>query len=248
MAHHEYLRSEAEVATLEAELAALVSERAGIAARLNALRGREGDAPVGEPVLPPHDELPSLKTLLARVSERPEIQAALFMRAGAKAEEDLMVSDYYPMIMAGIGYQQRYNDEPDSVLGMIGFTVPIFWWDRQDNQLAAARAAVTRREREVAATRIATDADVRAAWHEAWGIQQTLRALDEAAIPKSRQTVESSEAEYASGSGDYLRLLEAITALLGLEMRRLDAVVERETARYELARILGVDLEAMDSQ
>ncbi len=243
MGHHDSLRSEAEIAAMQAENAALAIQRSGIAAMLNALRGHSRDEPIGEVVLPGRIRLPQLDSVLAAVPGRPEISAAKSMKSEAEAEKALAMSMYYPMIMAGGGYQQRFSDEPDSVLGMMSLTVPVFWWDRQNNELGMARAMVARAEREIEAIHIMTEADIRMAWSRAWGTDRNLATLEGTALPRMRETVASGEAEYTSGKGDYLRLLEAITALLDLEKRRLELSVQREISYYELSRLLGTELE-----
>ncbi len=243
MAHHDFLRSEAEIAAMRAELAAVDAEREGIAAMIDALRGRPRDEALGDPALPPRGRVPPLSAVLSLAGQRPELEAARSMRTEAQAREGLARSMYYPMVMVGGGYQQRFSRDPDSVLGMMSVSVPIFWWDRQNNELAMTRAMVSQSEREIEAVQIMTEADIRMAWSQAWGVDRSVAAFEESAIPKTRETVRSGEAEYESGRGDYLRLLEAVTALLDVEKRRLELIVQREMSRFELERLVGSPLE-----
>jgi cobalt-zinc-cadmium efflux system outer membrane protein len=241
MGHHDFLRAEAELATMRAEKAALESEREAVTAMINALRGRPLEEPVGEPVLPERSPLPEVAPLLERTDERPEVDEMRWMRAEMEARQGLARRMYLPMPMVAGFYQQRM-DEPDSVGGMVGFTVPLWWFDRQANEVRMAGAMVTRAQRELEAMQVMTRTDLRMAWSRARAAELSLQALEETALPRMRETVASSEAAYTSGTGDFLALLEAVMARQRLEAQRLQAVVRREKSRFELARLLGSSL------
>ncbi len=243
MAHHDILRAEAEVASMQAEQASLAEERLAVAAMLNALRGRPAQDDPGAPVLPEQPPVPDLDALTARVPSTPEIAEAEAMRAEAEAQRRLAEKMYLPMVMVGAFYEQRTSPEMDDTWGgELSLSVPLWWWDRQENEVAMAGAMVRRAERERVAMATMTDAEVRMAWSRARAAQRALAALEETALPRLRETVKADEAAYVSGTGDFLRWLEDLEALLGLEAQRLEAVVRREGARYELERLLAAPL------
>ncbi|MBN1207381.1 MAG: TolC family protein [Myxococcaceae bacterium] len=242
MGHHDFLRAEAELATMRAEKIALESEREAMVTLLNALRGRPLEEPMGEPVLPERAPLPEVTPLLERADERPEVEAMRWMRAEMEARQGLAKRMYLPMPMVAGFYQQRLGEMPDSVGGIVGLTVPLWWFDRQAHEVRMAEAMVTRAQRDLEAMQVMARADLRMAWSRARAADLALQALEETALPRMRETVASSEAAYSSGSGDFLSLLEAVMARQRLEAERFQAVVRRETARFELARLLGSSL------
>jgi cobalt-zinc-cadmium efflux system outer membrane protein len=239
MGHHDFLRSEAELAAMAAERAALDSEREAMVAMLNALRGRPLEEPIGEVMLPEHAALPAVEALLSRTAERPELEAMRWMRTEMEAREKLARRMYLPMPMVSAFYQQRLGEMPDSVGGMVGFTVPLWWFDRQANEVRMAEAMVQRAQRDLEAMQVMTQTDLRMAWSRARAADLALQALEETALPRMRETVKASEAAYVSGTGDFLALLDATMALQQREAERLQAVVRREVARFELERLLG---------
>jgi cobalt-zinc-cadmium efflux system outer membrane protein len=239
MGHHDFLRSEAELAAMAAERAALESEREAMVAMLNALRGRPLEEPIGKVVLPARVALPEVEALVARADERPELEAMRWMRAEMEAREKLARRMYLPMPMVSAFYQQRPGEMPDSVGGMVGFTVPLWWFDRQANEVRMAEAMVQRAQRELETMQVMTRTDLRMAWSRARAADLSLQAFEETALPRMRETVKASEAAYISGTGDYLALLEATMTLLQREAERLQAVLRRELARFELERLLG---------
>jgi outer membrane protein TolC len=239
MGHHDFLRSEAELAAMAAERAALESEREAMVAMLNALRGRPLGEPIRKVVLPAHAVLPDVEVLVSRADERPEVEAMRWMRAEMEAREKLARRMYLPMPMVSAFYQQRLGEMPDSVGGLVGFTVPLWWFDRQRPEARMAEAMVQRAQRELEAMQVMTRTDLRMAWSRARAADLSLQALDETALPRMREMVKASEAAYISGTGDFLALLEASMALQQREAERLQAVVRREMARFELERLLG---------
>ncbi|MBZ4420199.1 TolC family protein [Myxococcus sp. RHSTA-1-4] len=242
MGHHDFLRAQAELAAMEAEKASLDSEREAMAAMLNALRGRPLGEPVGEIVLPGRGPLPDVEALLARAEERPELEAMRWMRAEMETRRTLAQRMYLPMPMVSGFYEQRTGGMPDSVGGIVGLTVPLWWFDRQRNEVRMAEAMVQRAQRDLEAMEVMTRTDLRMAWSRARAADLTLQALEDTALPRMRETVAASESAYVSGSADFLSLLEATMARLRLEADRLQAVVRREVARYELERLLGASI------
>jgi outer membrane protein TolC len=239
MGHHDFLRSEAELAVMAAERTALESEREAMVAILNALRGRPLGEPIGNVILPPRAVLPAVEALVSRADERPELEAMRAMRAEMEAREKLARRMYLPMPMVSAFYQQRPGEEPDSVGGMVGFTVPLWWFDWQRPEVRMAEAMVQRAQRELEAMQVMTRTDLRMAWSRARAADLALQALEETALPRMRETVKASEAAYVSGTGDFLALLEATMALQQREAERLQAVARRELTRFELERLLG---------
>jgi outer membrane protein, heavy metal efflux system len=247
MGHHDFLRADAELATMRAEKAALESEREAMATMLNALRGRPLEEPVGEPALPERTPLPDVQPMLTRADERPEVEEMRWMRAEMEARQGLARKMYLPMPMVAGFYEQRMG-MPDAVGGMVGLTVPLWWFDRQANEVRMANAMVARAQKDLEFMQVMARTDLRMAWSRAQAADLALQALEETALPRMRETVASSEAAYMSGSGDFLSLLEAVMARQRLEAERLQAVVRRETARFELARLLGASLAPKEEQ
>jgi outer membrane protein, heavy metal efflux system len=242
MGHHDILRAEAELASMTAERTALESERQAMVAMLNFLRGHPLDEPVGEAVLPTREPLPEVEPLLARSEGSPELEAMRWMRTEMEARRALARRMYLPMPMVAGFYEQRPGEMPDSVGGMVGFTVPLWWFDRQQNEVRMADAMLLRAQRELESMEAMTRADLLMAWSRARAADLALQALEETALPRMRETVTSAEAAYVSGSGDFLSLLEATMARQRMEGERIQALIRRESAHFELARLLGAPL------
>ncbi len=246
MAHHDFLRAEAEVARMRAERDALEDERRAMTAMLNFLRGAAADAELGRPELPERQPTPDLAALIPAVEKSPEVSMAEAMREEMQGQRDLAEAMFYPMVMVGAQYQQVLG-EPDGYGAMLSFTVPLFFWDNQSNELAMADAMVRRAEVEREVMLKMNEADLRMAWSRSRARERALDALESTALPSLRQTLTSAQAEYVSGQGDFLRLLETVEALQGLEAQRIELVRVLGSTQFELSRLLGARAPASGS-
>lgn len=243
MGHHDVLRSQAEQARMEAELASLRSERLSMVSMLNALRNRPTETPIEPQIERTLPELPALDVLLTRADQRPETERAQAMAREAEAERARAGRMYLPMVMVAGGYEQRLRGMPDSLMGEVAFSVPLFFFDRQQNEVAMAEAMERRAQREVEASLVMGRAEVARAWSQARAADASLQALEETALPRLRETIDSAQAAYASGSGGFLELLDASMSLLDVEARRIEAAVRQQASRFEIERAIAGRLE-----
>jgi cobalt-zinc-cadmium efflux system outer membrane protein len=247
MGHHDILRAESELARMTAEKASLADERAASMAMLNVLRNHPRDEELGSPALPTREPLPDLASLLADAPGRPELEGMAHMRDQMASQVDLAKRMYLPMVMVQGFFQQRLGTEPNAVGGAVMFTVPIFWWDRQAHDVEMSEAMYRRTERDRETMQAMTDADLRSAWSHARAADRSLDALESTVLPRMKDTVDSALAAYASGTGDFLGLLESAMAQREVEMELIQVRMKRENARFELARLLGKPLTASRS-
>lgn len=242
MGHHDVLRAESEIAVMQAERASLADERASITAMLNTLRGRKVDEAIGAAELPADAPLPDLGVAAATALGTPEVAAARAMRDGAAAQRELARRMYWPMVMVEAEYEQNLDNMPDGIGVGISLTIPLWYWDRQDNEIAMARAMERAAEREEDAMSKMAGAELRMAWSSARAAERQVDALEDVAIPKLRETIASIEAAYVAGTGEFISLLDAVMELKELEGKRVQAIVRRGIARFELDRIAGQEV------
>jgi len=241
MAHHDVLRAESEIAAMEAEKASLIDERDAIVAMLNTLRGRDATAAIGAVELPALAPLPDVGAAAALAATAPEVQAARSMRAAADAQLGLAKKMYWPMVMVEGEYEQKLG-MPDGVGIGISISIPLWWRDRQDREVAMARTMVRAADREASAMQKMADADVRMAWSRARAATRKVGALD-VAIEKLEGVIASAQAAYVSGTGDLLPYLDALMELQTLKTRRISALSAEGVARFEVSRVVGAEVE-----
>jgi cobalt-zinc-cadmium efflux system outer membrane protein len=243
MGHHDALRAEAAIARMEAERSSLDDERAAMAAMLNTLRGRADDLSVPRVALPRRRAIPPFEPIAGKAGGTPEVSAARAMRSEAEAGREVAEKMYLPMVSLEAMYAQRLEGERDTWGGGVMFSIPLWWRDRQRSEVAMAEAMIARARREELAMRQMASAELRMAWSRLRAADRRVTALEERALPSMRESVASTRSGYVAGRIDFLVLLESLTALLELEMERLEAVVDRATAELELERVAGDRIE-----
>ena len=239
MGHHDALRAEAEIARMEAERSSLDDERVAMAAMLNTLRGHPEDPSVPTVALPGRAAIPAFDRIAGAASRTPEVDAARAMRREAEAGRDLARKMYLPMISLEGMYEHRLEGEQDTWGGAVMFSIPLWWRDRQRNEVAMSEAMIARARREEAAMREMASAELRMAWSRLRAADRRVTALEDRALPSIRESVASTRSGYAAGRTDFVVLLESLTALRDLEMERLEAVRDRATAEVEVQRVAG---------
>ena len=245
MGHHDVLRAEAEIERARARRITLDEEWVAMSAMLNALRGHPQDEAIGAVVLPKRVELPPLATLLGAVGLSPEVAGARAMGREARAGLGLARRMYLPMVVVEGEYEQRLDGMPDGFGVSLMISVPLWWRDRQRNEVSMANAMVRRADREVEAMETMAEAEVRMAWSQARAAERKLAALEDTVLPRLGEAVASAEAAYGAGRGEFIALLDAVMALLDVRMERIETIVDVEVTRFELARVLGRPLAAV---
>lgn len=243
MVHHDVLRTDAQIKRMQAQLSALGARRKSLEAMANYLRNQPPETSLGIPVLDELEPLPPLDGLLGQAVRNPEVTEAEGMLRESEARKRVAKSMAAPMLMGSLFYQNRTGEMPDSVGGMIGLSVPVFYRDKQRNEILMSEAMIHKADLEIAAMTSMAAASVQKAYFQAVADETELKALTSEALPLYRETVNSAEAEYVSGKGQFLILLEALNALLDQELQRISGEVTVRSARFRLSQILGSDVE-----
>ena len=192
--------------------------------------------------IPERGALPALAVVLEQIGQSPEVSSAEAMTREAIARRSIARRMYLPMVMVGTMVERAPGEMGTTVGGEIGFSVPFWAFDRQRNEVRAANAMLREAKTDVAAMRAMSAADVRMAWARANGADRALQAIEKTALPRLRDSVASSDAAYRAGGENFLSLIESVLALQEVEGRRLEAVVRREVAQFELSRLTGSPL------
>jgi len=191
----------------------LVAERAGVVARLNALRDLPGAEPLGPITALPPVEPPTGPWDQALAAGSPELAVRAHELAAAERGVELARLELKPNLLAGAGLGYRGDYDP-AVSLRFGLELPI---RRDANQRARLAAA----EHDVASRRAglhAAGADLRgtaarldAEWRRA--VAQVARYRG-AVLPQTSAAVDASRASYLAGRGDFSAVLEDFRAWL----------------------------------
>ena len=212
-----------------------------MAARLNALLGREAPMPVAAVELPepPAGDLPPLDTLVGwGLDRRPALVADSQRVAAADAAYAAARRELYPDFSFGFAYQQR-PQFPAMMSLMLGVNVPLFAGSRQ---LPLRREAAAMREMSRAdlATRraetVARIIETRARAEQDRNLATLYRG---SILPQARAAVQSALSSYRVGRVTFMTLVDNQTTVNRYETETLRLVADYHQAVGELEALIG---------
>jgi outer membrane protein TolC len=237
------LQAQVAVAQMTEDIIVMEQMRIALAARLNALLGREATAPVGGLELPPAGkELPSASDLVAlAVATRPALRAAEQRVEAADAGYRAARRQLYPDVSVTLGYGQRPDLEDLATL-MVGVSIPIFAGSRQlplRREMAAMRSLEQARALDLYNETFARLSELRAEAERA----RTLSDLYVTSVlPQARAAVESALSAYRVGGVDYMTLVGNQMTVNRYAIQAVRLIADHHRAVAEIEALVGGEL------
>ncbi|MGD2153367.1 MAG: TolC family protein [Gemmatimonadales bacterium] len=230
------LQAQVSIAQMTEDITVMEQDRVAMAARLNALLGREATAPVGALELPaPGGELPPVTRLMDLAAERrPALRAARERALAAEAGYRAARRALYPDIAVSLTYGGRPQFD-DFVSLTFGISIPVFAGSRQlplRREMQAMQKMEEARELDLHNETFAQLAELRAQAERA----RSLSTLYETSVlPQAQAAVESALSAYRVGRIDYTTLVvnEMTVNRYRIESVRLTAQYHRAVAQVE---------------
>lgn len=237
------LQAQVAVAQMTEDITVMEQDRVAMAARLNALLGREATVPIPGLELPrPGEELPEPDSLMdLAVQERPALAAARERVRAATAGYRGARRQLYPDFIVSLGYGQR-PEFVDFVSLMVGVSVPIFAGSRQlplRREMEALRAMEEAKERDLYNETFAEVTELRA---EAERARNLTSLYTSAVLPQARAAVESALSAYRVGRIDYLTLVSNEMTVNRYEIESVKLAADFHRAVANLEAFVGSDL------
>jgi outer membrane protein TolC len=237
------LQAQVAVARMSEEITVMEQNRVAMAARLNALLGREATVPVPALELPdPSGALLPTDSLFAIALEhRPALRAAHERVAAAEAAYRAARRELYPDLMLGVSYGQRPEFEDMASL-MLGVRVPLWAGARQLPMRRELQAMATMREAEALDLTNETFAGVAELRAEAERAQNLSRLYANEILPQAYASVESALSAYRVGRVDYLTLVDNEMTVNRYEIERNRLAADYQRAVAELEALVGSEV------
>jgi len=238
------LQAQVAVARMTEDITVMRQGRTAMAARLNALLGRDATAPVGAlefgTALP--DSLPPVDSLMQRAAaSRPALAAAAARVRAAGDGVRAVHRGSYPDLMFGAAYEQR-PQYGDMVNLMVGISLPLRGGSRQrplQREAEAMQAAEEARARDLWNETYARLAELRAAADRA---RQLTVLYDTSVLPQARAAVQSALSAYRVGRVPYMTLVENEMTVNRYAIESIRLVADYRGALAELEALVGGEL------
>ena len=236
------LQAQVAVARMTEDITVMQQDRTAMAARLNALLGRDATAPVGALELPPvGDTLPTVDSLLAlAVGRRPALGAAEQRARAAQAGYREARRELFPDLMLGVSYGQRPRFD-NMVSLMLGLSIPVWAGARQlplRREMQAMQSASEAEQRNLQNETFARLAELRAEAVRARNLSQLYAT---AILPQARASVEAALAAYRVGQVNFMSLVDNQMTVNRYAIESVRLVAAYHGAVAEIEALTGGD-------
>ncbi|MEX0745777.1 MAG: TolC family protein [Phycisphaeraceae bacterium] len=241
-------RTRFRVQTATARLAREQTERELAAARqrLAAMWG-DPEARFGELVgeLPEAEALPDLAELVAALEQNPRLAMYASAIALRQAETDLAKARGVPDITVGAGV--RHFNESDDVSFLVGASVPLPLFDRNQGEALASRFEAARALAQQEATRVRLHTQLVERHQELILAYEQTTALRDEVLPAAREAFEGVQAAFDQGEIGLLDLLDAQRTLTESQSQYADALSAYHQSLAAMEGLVGQPLADLDA-
>jgi cobalt-zinc-cadmium efflux system outer membrane protein len=251
------IKIQAEITRAESRLLGIAARRAEVVAQLNALRDRPQTTPVAVGGPPPRRSIELVPDELRRraLMERPEVAGAKTMVEASAARVERSKKAYNPNLMLGVSYgfvgnrddaAGRLNPPEDNgqdTLGvMAGVSLPV-WRSKLAagvEEGTARRLAAEEFVREVTAS---IDGDLGSLLQRIPLLDDQVNLYENVLVVQARESLQSAESAYATGTAGALDLLDAERVLFQVRIAAARAQTDLSIANAKLEGVIGGPLE-----
>ena len=184
----------------------------------------------------------SLDELFTAAKEyRPKLRAFQYAVEKGKSAYILAWNEFLPDL-SGRFEQMIGDDARGKWSGMLGVSVPIWFWEKQSfgvkemhSELDMARADYNTMENMALF-------EVKYAHAKVKSYKKLVETFETSFIPQAEQALKASLTGYGAGQVDFLNLLDSQRMLLEIKLDYYETIFELETAKADLEQAVGTDL------
>lgn len=238
-AQQDAIRAQVEQTTLQRERIERIAAKHEAIAQLNALLGREANAPLAPPA-----EIPALHVLSSELSAaledvdmHPAVQAQREIAEAAKANSMLQRRNRFPDITLGVGAMQVGNGVESTEL-MLEVEIPFQQRARREREREARLLHDAALARANQAQRVLQGRGA-SAWAQWQSAREQRLLIENRLMPQADATYQSALASYQVGEVDFSTLLDALNEWQGADLARVDALRDELTGAAAVRAIEG---------
>ncbi|MCM8797961.1 MAG: TolC family protein [Candidatus Omnitrophica bacterium] len=237
------LKAQVELSKLANELITLEQRKQTAVAKMNVLINRdprEGlEISVEEKPLGIKYNLDELYHFC--LENRPELKAYRLWLEKAKSSLSLAKQEYLPDFM--VRYERREeNDRFNSWDAMLGISVPLWFWEKENNQVRQMKAELEMAKYEYKQMENMVLFEVKDAYVKLDSARRLVELYKTTFIPQAEQTLKSSRIAYEADKIDFLNLLDSQRMLLDFKLDYYRTLADYEIALADLERAVGIEL------
>jgi len=237
------LKAQVEHSKLSNQLVLLEQEETIFQSRLNSLLSRAPDTFIGVPEETSMKtiELTEEKIMKFTKENRPELKSFREMVRKSEIDYSLAKQEYLPDFMVKYKREEK-NGGLGSWAGMLGVTIPIWFWEKQDSFVKEAKANVGVASADYQAEENAILFEARAAFVKFEAAKKLVDTYETGVLPQASAALQTAQRGYEADKISFLDLLDSLRTLKDFQMEYFEAQANMEIALAGLERSVGIDL------
>jgi cobalt-zinc-cadmium efflux system outer membrane protein len=137
----------------------------------------------------------------------------------------------------------RFN-EPEENAFLVGLSIPIPLFDRNQGGILAARRKLSKAKEEYRATKAKANSGLGEVYHTLSSSYYEVLSLKRDVLPAAAHAFEASREGFREGKFDFLELLDSQRTLFVARMKYIDALANHHKAKADLERLTGEGIDA----
>lgn len=136
----------------------------------------------------------------------------------------------------------RRMEDLDAHAAMVGVSIPLPFFDRNQGNVKAARYELKRAETLQESARIEAQRLLQNSYHKLQAVQYEVEQLQADVLPGAETAYEAAQVGYRQGKFDFLEVLDAQRTLFTSRTRYVQALAELNRAVADVERLIGTPL------
>lgn len=187
--------------------------------------------------LPTSANLPSPDQLSDYLSSNPDVARWTTEMMQREAVLNLAKANRIPDLTIGAG--ARNLKDLDETGAVVGLSVPLPFFDRNQGGIAAAQTRVFKARRESMAARIDVNGQLLDAYGDLVVASEQLEALEKRVLPTAQEVYADTNRGYIDGKFDLLSVLDAQRTLFSTRLEIVNARAEFHKAKVKIEALIG---------
>ncbi len=180
-----------------------------------------------------------------RLSQTPSVRRWEQEQARRQAAVALERANAFPDVTVGAGV--RHFNEPGENAAVLGLSVPLPLFHRNQGALAEARANSEKADAEQRAALVQRRSAVALAYESLAAAQAQITTLRETILPQAQEAFDAVNEGYSAGRFSYLEVVDAQNTLIESKLRFIEALATAQQAVAEIEGLTGQPLNQLFS-
>lgn len=185
----------------------------------------------------PSSSYPSLKELKGAISDHPSVALARAGVDAASAQLSLEQKKRIPDVTVGVGY--RRDDELNDNAMVLGFSLPLPLFNKNEGGIAEAEATIERSQALVAAAETQLQLQIASGRAQMEAALAAYNLVVDKMLPAASKHYGTLKEGYGLGRIKYLELLEGRRSLNSVKKQKIEALSAYHVARAEVEALTG---------